>query len=173
MKVSAHEIQDFDDDGVADRIKDLVAILAVGDEPLGAQHRKMLGDVGLLQFELLNQGSSREFSMAQKLQNCDPGRVSERLEDVGFKSAEWILHTRLTIYLVVLFEVHAGVQAGHLVAVAVEHLGGDGAGEEAGVDAALVGLGPAGVVDVGVDVGVEAVFAAVGSGSRWSRAACR
>ena len=46
--------------------------------------------------------------------------------------------------LVILFEVHAGVQAGDLVAVAVEHQRGDGAGEKAGVDAALVGLGPAG-----------------------------
>ena len=64
--------------------------------------------------------------------------------------------------LVVLFEVHAGVHAGYLVAVAVEHQGGDGAGEEAGVDAAFAGLGPAGVVVVGVDVEVEAVLHAVG-----------
>ena len=66
------------------------------------------------------------------------------------------------LILVELFEVHAGVHAGYLVAVAVEHQGGDGAGEEAGVDAALVGLGPAGVVVVGIDVGVEAVLLAVG-----------
>jgi len=63
---------------------------------------------------------------------------------------------------VVFFEVHAGVHAGDLVAVAVEHLGGNGVGQEAGVDAALVGLGPAGVVVVGIDVGVEAVLLAVG-----------
>ena len=61
--------------------------------------------------------------------------------------------------LVILAEVHAGVEAGDLVGVAVEGLRGNGAGEGAGVDAALVGLGPAGVVDAGVDVRVEAVLA--------------
>ena len=75
--------------------------------------------------------------------------------------------------LVELFEVHAGVHAGYLVAVAVEHQSGDGAGEGAGVDAAFVGLGPAGVVVVGIDVGVEAVLHAVGRRSTWCGAACR
>jgi hypothetical protein len=42
--------------------------------------------------------------------------------------------------LVVLFEVHAGVHAGDLVAVAVEHLRWDVVREQAGVDAALPGL---------------------------------
>ena len=63
---------------------------------------------------------------------------------------------------VIFFEVHAGVHAGDLIAVAVEHESGDVAAEEAGVEAALVGLGPASVVVVWVDVGVEAVFLAVG-----------
>lgn len=65
---------------------------------------------------------------------------------------------RILCILEILFEVHAGVHAGDLVGVAVEHLGGDGVGKEAGVDAALVRLRPAGMVDVWIDVGVEAVF---------------
>src|SRR6202043_627059 len=51
--------------------------------------------------------------------------------------------------LIELLEVHACVEAGDLVGVAVEGLGGDGPGKGARVDAALVGLGPAGVVDLG------------------------
>lgn len=49
-----------------------------------------------------------------------------------------------------------------MITVAVEHEGGDGVGEGAGIDAAFVGLGPAGVVVVGIDVGEEAVLHAVG-----------
>src|SRR5665213_634440 len=38
----------------------------------------------------------------------------------------------------ILFEVHAAVETGHLIAVAVEHQCRDGVGQEAGIDAALV-----------------------------------
>ncbi len=62
------------------------------------------------------------------------------------------------VALEVLSEVHAGVEAGDLVRVTVEYLGGDGVGEGGAVDAALVGLGPARVIDGGIDVGKEAVF---------------
>ena len=60
---------------------------------------------------------------------------------------------------IILLQVHSAVEACDLVAVAVEHLGGDVVGEGGAVDAALAGLGPAGVVDGGIDVGVEAVLA--------------
>jgi hypothetical protein len=77
---------------------------------------------------------------------------------VHFRGRSMVVRARSIVF----FEVHTGVEAGYLIAVAVEHLGRDAAGEEAGVEAALVGLGPAGVVVVGIDVGVEAVLASVG-----------
>src|SRR6201992_2190667 len=66
------------------------------------------------------------------------------------------------LILVVLCQVHAGVHAGDLTAVTIEHERGDGTRQKSGIDAALVRLGPAGVVVVGVDVGEEAVLHAVG-----------
>ena len=59
---------------------------------------------------------------------------------------------------VVLPKVHAVVKAGDLVGVTVEHLSRNSVWEGGRVDAALAGLGPARVVDGGVDVGVEAVL---------------
>ena len=64
----------------------------------------------------------------------------------------------LGLRLVVPVEVHAGVEGADLVGVAVEHEGGALLGVEGLTDAALVFLAPSGVVVVGVDVGVEAVF---------------
>src|SRR5438270_11623402 len=55
------------------------------------------------------------------------------------------------IALIVLFEVHAGVEAGHLLFVAVEHQGGAAAQF---AEPSLTGLAPTRMVDVRVDVGV-------------------
>ena len=63
--------------------------------------------------------------------------------------------------LVEPFEIHAGVEAGNLIGVSVEHLCGDGVGQKAGVDAALAGLCPAWMVDSGIYVGVETVLVGV------------
>ena len=60
--------------------------------------------------------------------------------------------------LVELSKVHAGVEAGDLICVAVEGKRGNSVGEAGEVDTALARLRPAGVVDRGIDVGVEAVF---------------
>ena len=99
MEVGAHEIQDLDDDGVADGIEDLVAGLAGGDELLGAQDGEVLGDVGLLEAELLDQGSGGELSVSQEFEDGDAGGMGEGLEDVGFESAEGILHIKnISIY---------------------------------------------------------------------------
>src|SRR5688572_9488658 len=53
------------------------------------------------------------------------------------------------------FQVHPGVQTGHLVSVAVEHQGFPAVKL---ADASLRGLRPAGVIDVRIHVRVEAVL---------------
>src|SRR5690606_33421371 len=55
----------------------------------------------------------------------------------------------------VLLEVHALVELGHLFGVAVEHQRAPAAQF---ADAPLGGLAPARMADLGIDVGVEAVF---------------
>src|SRR5260370_30703373 len=58
--------------------------------------------------------------------------------------------------LVILEQIHAGVEAGDLIGVAVEHQGFMGF-EEFG-EAALASLAPAGMIDFGIHVGIEAVL---------------
>src|SRR6266436_4793946 len=58
--------------------------------------------------------------------------------------------------LVILAQIHTGVQAGDLIGVAVEHQSFMSF-EEFG-EAALASLAPAGMIDFGIHVGIEAVL---------------
>src|SRR5262244_97193 len=69
------------------------------------------------------------------------------------------LRRRSSMGSIVLLQVHPGVKAGYLLAVAVEH---ERVALEKVAQAALLGLGPARVIDLGIDVGVKAVFNRVG-----------
>src|SRR5262249_56545789 len=59
---------------------------------------------------------------------------------------------------VVFLQVHAGIQAGHLVSVAVEHQCALLGGEDACPNPSLGSLAPAGMIFGGIHVGIEAVF---------------
>ncbi len=61
--------------------------------------------------------------------------------------------------LEVAAEVHAGVEGGDLIAIAIEHEGG---ALEEFAEAALAFLAPAGMIDIGIDVGIEAVLMGIG-----------
>src|SRR5260370_38130139 len=68
--------------------------------------------------------------------------------------------------LVILAQIHTGVQAGDLIGVAVEHQGFMSF-EEFG-EAALASLAPAGLTDFGIHVGIEAVLlCGIHLPSRW------
>src|SRR5215213_5970611 len=66
-----------------------------------------------------------------------------------------IVNYPFSIGLIKLLQVHAAVQACHLLTVAVEH---QRFAPAKFADTPLRGLGPARVIDFGVHVGVEAVF---------------
>ena len=85
MEVSAHQVQNFNDDGVADRVEHLISGLAIGNKLLCTQHREMLRDIGLLHAKLLNQFPGGELSIAQELKNGNPSWVSERLKYVSLE----------------------------------------------------------------------------------------
>src|SRR5712691_11223576 len=55
----------------------------------------------------------------------------------------------------VLLQIHSVVEAGDLIAVAVEHESG---AREDFAEAALLGLAPARMIDIRIDVGVETIF---------------
>src|ERR1700680_2804623 len=58
----------------------------------------------------------------------------------------------------ILAQIHAGIERGHLVGIAVEH---QGRTAQKFAQTALFGLAPAGVIDVGVHVRVETVLTRV------------
>ena len=95
MEVGAHEGEDLADEGIADGVKHLVAVFTGRDEVLGAEHGEVLGDVGLLHLELVDEGAGGEFAIGEELEDGDAGGVGEGLEDVGFEAAEGVLHVSI------------------------------------------------------------------------------
>jgi hypothetical protein len=92
MKVGAHQMEHLNDDGIPNRIENLIANSPIDHDLLGSKDRKMLGNVRLLHPELFNQHTGGQLSFAQELQDGDPGRMSKCLKDVGLESAQWVLH---------------------------------------------------------------------------------
>ena len=88
MEIGAHQTQNLNDDGVSNRVEDLISSLAIGNKLLCTQHREVLGNIGLLHSKLLYQCPGGEFATAQKLKYGDPSWVSERLKDVGLESTQ-------------------------------------------------------------------------------------
>ncbi len=88
VEVAAHEGEDFDEDGVADGVEDLVAGFAVDDELLGSEDGEVLRDVGLLHAQLFDELAGGKLSGFKELDDGEAGGVSEGLEDVCFESAE-------------------------------------------------------------------------------------
>ncbi len=88
MEVGAHQIQNLNDDGVPNRIEDLIASLTIRNKLLSPQHREMLRDISLLHAKLLDQRSGREFSLAEEFQNSDSGRMSKRLKYISLELSQ-------------------------------------------------------------------------------------
>src|SRR5690348_3695352 len=66
------------------------------------------------------------------------------------------MYARSESRLVILAQIHTGVEARDLVAVPIEHQ--SFVRLEPFREAALAGLAPARVIDLGIDVGIEAVL---------------
>ena len=59
VKVAAHHVQHIDNQGIADGVENLIAGLAINQDILGAQHRQMLRDVGLLDTQPFHKSAGR------------------------------------------------------------------------------------------------------------------
>jgi len=88
MEIGAHQTQNFNDDGVPNRVEHLISGLAIGNKLLCTKHREVLRNIGLLHSKLLYQCPGGEFATAQELKNGDPSWVSERLKDVSLESTQ-------------------------------------------------------------------------------------
>ncbi len=75
VEVGAQAGEDVVDEGVANGVKHLVARLTGGDEVLGAEDGEVLGDVGLLHIELVDEGAGGEFAVGEELEDGDAGGV--------------------------------------------------------------------------------------------------
>ncbi len=92
FEVAAHEGEDLQDDGVADRVEDLISGFAIDDDLLGAQDREVLGDVGLLHAEVFDESSGRDFAVFEQFEDGYTRGVAKGLKDAGFESADGIRH---------------------------------------------------------------------------------
>ena len=93
VEVLPQQVEHLDQHGVAQGVVDLVADLAVDDDLLGAQHREVLGQVGLLDAAALDQRARADSSPSlQGLDDRDAGGVRQRLEDLGLELAERVGH---------------------------------------------------------------------------------
>ena len=95
VKVSAQNIENFDDQRIANGIEDLIADLAANEKILPAQNRKVLRGVGLFDTEPLDQGPSRQFAVSQLLDDRDSSGVGQCLKEVSLELTKCILHREL------------------------------------------------------------------------------
>ena len=92
LKILPHQIEHFDKNLVAERIENLVALLAAVNDLPAAQDRQMLRNVGLLYAQPFLDGAGWQFTFAQNFQNGDTSRMRERLKDTGLELSQQVLH---------------------------------------------------------------------------------
>jgi hypothetical protein len=103
-EVILKEVENPDEDGIAQRVEDLVARLAVHDDAPGAEHGEVLGGIGLFDGEAADEVAGREFAVAKGFNDGDAGGVGEGLKDIGFELAE-SLH-RISIFHITNIRKH-------------------------------------------------------------------
>ncbi len=92
MEIALHKIEHFDDEGVADGIKNLVAGFPAKDNVLRTKHSEVLRSIGLFNPEMLYQAARGQLAFTKLFYDGDPRGMSERLKEIGFKAAERVLH---------------------------------------------------------------------------------
>ena len=85
-------MEDFNKDGVAQGVVDLIAGLAGGDDLFGAKDGEVLGGVGLVNAEFGDELASGFFAVAEGFDDGDAGGVGEGLEDLRFEFSELAFH---------------------------------------------------------------------------------
>ena len=94
LEVAPHNVQNLDQHGITQRIKDLVAFLAIGHNLAAAEYGKVLRYVGLLNAKPFLNHSGRNFPMPQHLDDGDPGWVAQGLKDARLIGPQEIVHCR-------------------------------------------------------------------------------
>ena len=92
MKIAAHQGENLKQDGVANRIKDLVPGFPVHDKLSRTKNSQVLRNVGLFHTKFLYKVAGREFSISKQLNDRDSGWVRQSLEYVSLEAAERVGH---------------------------------------------------------------------------------
>ena len=95
IEIPPHDVEDFEDQGIANRVKNLVPSLAIYNNMLGAQDGQVLGCIRLLDSQAFDQRAGGELAIAKLLDDCNACGVGEGLKEVGLEAAEGILHNRI------------------------------------------------------------------------------
>ena len=88
IKVLPEQVEDFAQDWIAQRVIDLVPAFAADDHLLRPQDGEVLGQVGLLESQPVEQDARAQFALAKGLDDGNAGGMGERLKDAGLEAAE-------------------------------------------------------------------------------------
>src|ERR1700722_18893425 len=92
LKILPHQIKHFDKNLIAERIENLVTLLAAVDDLPAAQDRQMLRNVGLLYAQPFLDCAGWQFTLVQNLQYGDTGWMGESLKDTRLVLSQHVLH---------------------------------------------------------------------------------
>ena len=67
LKVAAHDVQHLKNQGITHTVEDLAARFAAGNDMLGPQDGKVLGSIGRLQHQPLDNHRNRQLSLPERL----------------------------------------------------------------------------------------------------------
>ena len=98
LKIAPHDVQHLDQHGIAQRVEDLIAFPAIGDELAAAQNREVLGEVGLFDGQPFLDGAGRELSLAEDVNDGDASGMCEGLKYAGLVGPQEVLHYYFSIF---------------------------------------------------------------------------
>lgn len=90
LKVFAHRIQDFDEQRVAQRVQNLIPVLAREHQMVVPQNRQVLGKICWLHLNLIKDCSNRKLFRPQGFNDVDTGGMSQDLEDSRLELSEGV-----------------------------------------------------------------------------------
>ena len=91
-KVFLQKVEHLDQDGVAERVEDLVTGLPADHHLFAAKHGEVLRKIGLLYLDHPDQRRCADLAIAKGFDNGNPGGVREGLKNLSLEPAERIGH---------------------------------------------------------------------------------
>src|SRR5262249_17900101 len=95
LKIVAHSVQHFNEQGIAYRIKHLIGHLPGCHQFLEAQHRQMLGKIGWFNLDAREYRADRQLPVGQRFDDMNASGVSKSLERLSFEFAQSVQMLRM------------------------------------------------------------------------------